>query len=122
VTALDTKILPKVVTLLNKYGKDIDFIVPASQTHNPDTGKVTTVPGTTYTVKGSPPDRYDSRLIDGAAIKADDSRTIIAAQGIQFTPELSMRVEFDSYTWAIAHVMPIYSGESIAAYEIRLRR
>jgi len=122
VTTLDTRILPKVVTILNKYGKDVDFVVPASKTHDPDTGKVTTVPGTTYTVKASPPDKYDSRLIDGAVIKADDARTIIAAQGIQFTPSISMRVEFDSVTWMIKHVMPIYSGNSIAAYEVRLRR
>lgn len=123
VTRLDTKLaINRVPALIEKYGRLVDFVVPSSTVHNAETGEVTVTPGTTYPIKATPPDKYDSRLINGDTVRADDSFILIKGQGLPFTPTLIMRVEFDSLKWNITHITPIYSGELIAAFQLRLRR
>ena len=49
-------------------------------------------------------------------------QTFIAAEDITFEPTVGWEVTFASVTWRIESVKPIYTGDSIALYELQLRR
>jgi len=120
-TRLDDKLLPKVLAIIEDLGKVLTFTTEDCTTINPTTGVKTTTE-TTVDRKGSPPDRYEIKLIDDKRILADDLVTIVAGSGLTFTPENDMKVTFDSKVFKTKNVRPMYSGESIAAFEIGLRR
>jgi len=120
-TPLDTKLIPKVLAVVNKYGKLVDFKVPASKTYDPTTGATTEGEEATHQHKVTPPGWYKETLIPKDLIQQGDLMAILPASGLGFTPTRGYRVEFDSMKFRIEHVAPLYSGDSVAAYELLLR-
>lgn len=122
-TELDDKLLPVALELINKFGKDMTYTVVTTEgTYDPatrsKTGEVSTIyPG----VKSAPPFDYETKDIDGTLIKRGDLKTIVAAKDAVFTPAQNMFVEFDGIKFAATTIKPYYSGDLIAAWEIRLR-
>jgi len=123
-TELDADLVPEVATLINdELGTDAVFKVLTA-------GGVYQLPGSnisapTYsdvTVKITPPSPFGAFLIDGDIIQSGDMKTLIAAQGITFTPVVEQRVVFASQSWRIVSVGPIYSGDLVCAYGLQLRR
>jgi len=109
--------------VLATYGKNASFIVPsnAQSSYDPTTG-IATPSVTTYTVKIAPPELYDAQYANGDTIRIGDAKTIIAASGLPFTPVLGIGLTIDATNWTIVDVQALYSGELIAAYELRIRR
>ena len=123
-TDLDTRLIPRVLELITKYGKDVTFKTFPSATYTPTTGKTTPGAETDYSEKVTPPEPYEDKFIDGEIVQIGDCRVYLAASGLAFTPEKGMEVEFDAegITWRIVRIMPVYTGESIAMYGLQLRR
>src|SRR5262245_60980638 len=78
-TVLDSKIPPRVIATLAKYGKTVTFVEEATDGGDPATGIVTVTSTTSHSVKASPPYAFERRLIDGDLIQADDQRMLIDA-------------------------------------------
>jgi hypothetical protein len=76
----------------------------------------------THQVKASPPAPYNQELVDGDMIRDDDVNMIIAAQGLTWTPAIGWAVTIDAVAFKIMSVKKFYSGASVAAYEMQLRR
>lgn len=121
-TSLDKELLPAVLEIINEVGRDMDFSFPLASSYDPVTGTGSESICKTLTAKVSPPIDYEKRHIDGDSVKRGDSRIFLAAKGLVFTPVVDMGVEFDSISFKAISVLPIYSGEQVAAYEVQLRK
>lgn len=122
-TKLDDKLVPVALKLINKFGKDMSYTVITTEgSYDPATREITGAGDTTYdNVKSAPPEEYTIRFINGDSIKQGDLKTMIAGKDALFTPTNNMYVEFDGLKFAAIVVAPLYSGDLIAAWEIRLR-
>ena len=121
-TALDTKLVPKVLTLLNKVGTDYTFQVPATLVYDPTTQETTKGSPSDVTIKGSPPLNFRSQMVDGSLVRRDDMQVFIAASGLTFTPVEGMRVANGSLQFNTVSANPIRSGDDVCAWELQLRR
>lgn len=119
-TALDTKIIPKVFNLVAKYGKVVTFNSRSGYTYDETEGTATSTI-TSYSKKVTPPDKYDVRYVDGDLIRVGDSRIFLPAQGLEFTPARGESVIVDSESWTIIKANPIYSGDLVCLWELQLR-
>ena len=122
-TRLDTKFVAKTLAMLERTGKAAVFQTYPDADYDPDTGQTTLGDAVDHTHKIIPPYAVDQRLIDGDTVKAGDMETGVAALGLQFTPSPSVtKVLVDGQAWTIIHVQPVYSGDEIALFSLRLRR
>lgn len=123
-TQFDDKFLPLAKRLVDKFGKVVTYEErPDPSSYDPTTGGVDeTIALPTYSVKIAPPDQYKDFFIDGEIIEVGDTKTIIAAQGLEFTPTKGSAFFIDNTVWRIVNIGPLYSGELIAAYVLQLRQ
>lgn len=120
-TALDDKMVPKAFQLIAKLGKLVRFVVVSGGAYDPTTQTMTGETTTNVDAKTSPPTRVSEKLIDGDNVRFGDLVIYLPAQGLTFVPKIEHTVVIDSRTYRILEVGPIYSGEQIALYEIRVR-
>jgi len=121
-TVLDLKLRPKVIALLEKYGKEVTFTVSPEPTYDATTGKNTAGSPTLYVKKVSPPEPCKIEFVAGELTQVGDIEVILGAKDLPFTPVLTMPVTIDGVVWKIVAVRPMYSGELIAAYTLHLRK
>jgi hypothetical protein len=123
-TTLDTKLIPKIFNLVERLGKNVTFETGESEPvdYDPDTGHTTYDTPDSYTRKVTPPEAYENYFIDDDLIKAGDTRVYLPAKDLTFTPELEMKVTIDSIDWVVVNIETIYTGGSVALYELQLRR
>ena len=122
ITIIDKKVLPKVVNILQKYGKQIDYYVYDAYDFDETTG--TGTPGAeTVTRKYSiPPYEVEMKYVDRDLVQVGDMLTGVAGLGLEFTPENGIEVRFDSQIWRVVRYQPIYSGQKIALFLFQLRK
>jgi hypothetical protein len=120
-TALDTTLVPKVQSIINDYGKTITVEVPGLSEYDADSGSVIESGVVTYSVKGTPPENFTSRWIDGDLVKDGDTQVSIAASGLSFTPVNGQTVTIDTDHWKVVRVQTVYTGDDIALYTLQLR-
>ena len=122
-TALDRKFVPKVLSMIEKYGKTVEIKIYTDAVYAPTTGETTLGAYTRYVKKIIPPYPYEQKYVDGDIIKQGDLQTGIAGSGLGFTPEPGLtKITIDSLIWSIVNMQPIYSGEQIALFLLQLRR
>lgn len=121
-TVLDDILVPEVLSVIEEYGVEVDFIVPSTEAYNPTTGETIEGGSTTYTEKVSPPAEYSIRYVGMGGIRAGDNYVILPASGLAFTPIQDMEVVIGSDTWQVVHITEYHSGASIAAYQLLLRK
>ena len=121
-TSLDKTLVPVVLAIINKVGRDMDFTFPRASSYNPVDGVGSEAIRKTLTVKASPPIDFEQRYIDGDSVRRGDVRIFLAASGLAFTPERDMLVKFDNEEFKTVAVLPLHSGEQIAAFELQMRR
>lgn len=114
-TILDAKFLAKVLKILNKYGTDTTFKVVSGGTYSPTTGTTTGSTTTSHTIKASPPSVEYS-------IDSGEESIIIAAKDLPFTPYVRQEVVIKGESYWTTKLIPLYSGDSIAAYEIGVKK
>ncbi len=107
--------------LIERFGATASLETVA-KTDDLATGKVTESVSAN-SVKITPPEPFSVGLIDGTLIEAGDMTTLVAAQGLSAAPVGNRdRLVFANEAWQIVTVDPIYSGDSVAAYRVQLRR
>lgn len=115
-TPLDLKILPKVKSILAKYGTDATFRVVQHQEQHTDEGYVEDMGTLEVTVKCSPPEPADTLFKTGTNTYIGKLGIIIAAKDLIFTPELQMQVTIKGVVYTIDKIMNFDSGDQTAAY------
>lgn len=123
-TELDNEALPLVLETLAEFGKAVVIKIYPSASYSPSTGSTT--PGTAiqYNKKIIPPYPYENKYIDGDIIREGDLQSGIAASGLEFSlekPDLT-RFVIDGFEWLVISAKPVYSGDSIAMYQLHLRK
>ena len=128
-TVLDTKIVPKALAILEKYGMSATLVSRPNVTYDAATGDVASASDTLTSVKIAPPSPVTTRQIDAeASFQPGDAVTYIAASGLAVIPTLQMGIRIPdpdkstSHEWVIVVRTPIYTGDEIALYELGLRR
>ncbi len=122
VTALDTKLVPKVLAMVAKYGKTVVFSQISMNVSRPSRGDHDHKRIRTYSHKVTPPQDVKSNFVDGETVKYGDALIYLPASGLLFTPASGMTVNIDAVKWTLQSVGAIYTGELIALYEIRIRK
>lgn len=120
-TRFDDRLVPKVYDIVQKYGRVATFYV-RTKTEDPNKGTVTFSDPVPYKRRVTPRSDYDLTLVDGDTIKRGDTKVLIAAQGLRFTPSEGMQVDIGDDTWTVISVTPLDPGEKSAAYKLQLRR
>ena len=118
---LDATFRNLAVKLTNDFGGTAT-LETVTKTHIPATG-LTSETVTTQSVKISQPEPFEIGAIDGTLVQEGDMTTLLAAKGLTNVPVANeSRLIFDTETWQITGVDPIYSGDQVAAYQMRLRQ
>jgi hypothetical protein len=120
--ALDAEMRALAVELTDEFGKTVTLRRPGETTFDETTGESTTGSPSTQDVAATPPREYASDQIDGSLIRRGDLRLSVPAKGLTFVPAVFDQVVLDGQTWGIQRVMPKYSGEQAAMYELQVRR
>ena len=118
---LDTKIIPKVLEILTKYGMSITMVEISGGTYDPATGENTGETTTDHSVKIAPPSPGIGYIINDL-VKEGDMETTIATSGLTIDFDNQLEFTLDSKKWKVIHHTPMYSGDSIAAYQLLLRQ
>ena len=96
-------------------------------TYNPSTGDQTELVPDEITVYASPPESYGINEIDGTNIVTGDVKNTIGANPLNIANVAQEELEraeliINGETLKIVAVNPVYSGNSIAAYELQMRK
>lgn len=121
-TALDKDLVPAALEMINEFGRNMEFTDPRVSSYDPVTGTGSESICKTLTAKASPPVDYEQRYIDGDSVQRGDARIFIAASGLAFIPKRDMHVKFDTFEFKAISILPLHSGEQVAAYEVQLRK
>ena len=121
-TALDTKLIPKIATLIAARGMTVVFEVDGVSGYDPATGTGTKTVKIRHSLKVSPPETFSQRYVDGETILMGDANILLPAQSLAFTPKPGILVELLGQDWLIINVSPIMTGEQIGAYQLQIRR
>lgn len=128
-TALDTRLIPKIATIIAAKGKLVSFEVETGGTLNQLTGVPTAGTTTTYAVRVSPPSTpqgsrsaFASELARDSLASSGALEFYIAAQGLLFTPTKGVTVVIDAVDWKIEAIQPIRTGDEIGAYRVLVVR
>lgn len=110
-------LIPTVRTIVNLFGKTVSFQTDAG-TYNPATGKHT-ANETAVSAVVTPPEPV--RKFDGDTDEQrGEIKVFLPAEDLTFTPDLRMRVVIDTKSYRTVRINPIFTGESVALYEIEL--
>lgn len=101
-TALDDRLIPKVLTIIERLGTEVTI-------------------NDTYAVKSTPPYPYSRAFVNGDTIRAEDVLVYLAAQDIPVMPDRGQRVTFDGTNWTVVEVRKILSGQYVVLYALQLR-
>jgi|6_EtaG_2_1085325.scaffolds.fasta_scaffold53249_2 hypothetical protein len=132
--SLDTSMRDAAFDICKDVGRLYDVVNQTSETYDPTTGLAGGISSSTMEILGSPPLGYDDRLIDNNMIhQGDVSITVPFKQtalldldslvyaGLKRSSP-GQRWAFDGDDWTTVAIKPVYSGETIAAYEFQLRK
>lgn len=124
-TVLDIKLVPRVKSIIDKYGKLATFLEQGWTRYDETTGDVTTSGSIRHQRKVVPPSPA-SNYLEGNTV-AGQLVTFVAAQGLEFeiVPLMTMAFGFDTRTeelWTIESVDRIYTGEAIALCQLTLKK
>lgn len=120
-TELDLEIPGLATDLIAEYGKVIGFGRMTPGDYDPSTG-TSTPGGVSGTVKAVVEPYRGQRLLAGL-VEAGDLKLTIAAESFpDGEPTTEDVAEIDDVLYTVVNVMPTYSGELVALYEIQIRR
>lgn len=126
-TALDNKLPPLALKLLNKFGKSILLSVATGSSYNTST-RQNTVTYTSQTVKALVEEFADNLRSIGQNVQKDsmiatrDRKITIPAKGLTNIPKIKDTVIIDSITYTIDQIGSVYSGELVAYYVLRCKK
>lgn len=118
-----SKIVQNVMTTVeNSVDNTVRFVdyvhVTGAPTYNPTTGGQT-VPSTTYEDVRAVLTRFRDRQIDGAAIRQNDLKLLVAKLDLNITPTKADYVNIAGSRWNVVEIM---SDPANALHTLQLRR
>ena len=119
-TSLDVKLVPRVVSLLNKLGKTITLTRELAGAYDPLTLTTTPTGTQVQTVKITPPEAYSDFYVNNTTIQAGDFRCFMSTD-LTWVPKQNDIAEFDGLTFRIIKIQPVFSGDNIVLYGMQLR-
>ncbi len=123
-TELDLEIPGLAAEVINDFGKEITYqrTTADSSNYDPNTGTVPLV-DEPLVIKGIIEPYHGQRMIAGL-VEASDLKVTIAADGLPdgFIPTPEDIANFDDADYKVKNVMPTYSGELVAIYELQVGR
>lgn len=123
-TELDLEIPGLAAEVINDFGKSIVYQrTPTDGSgYDPATGTIALV-GEPVNIKGIVEPYRGQRLMAGL-VEASDLKITIAADGLPdgFLPTPEDIASFDGEDYKVKNVMPTYSGELVAIYELQVGR
>ncbi len=132
-TELDDKLVPGVARILTRVGAAATLTEgPADTDYDPTTGGVVDAPAS-HAVKMTPPSPFNEEAMAGSAqegeadvIRKGDMTTLLSAQLLTAAtvpdPQPGWKLAIRSKTWQVLVVAPIMSGDSVAAWLLKLGR
>jgi hypothetical protein len=132
VTPADTKVAAKLYAKLLVHGTDATFRTFPSLAADYDESSVVEGTPTDFVWKVTPPDftgdggeDLDGTDVEGGEVPKERCEIWMAtangtANAAGFTPVLKMRVQVAAKWWDIIKVTPIWSGDLLAAYGLKL--
>lgn len=118
-TDLDDKLVPKALELINKFGADIVYTRKSTEgTYDPTTGETTGSATASPTVKMTPPFPLEDEYRGESTGEEGNLReSYLAASGLGFVPQKNDSFVWkDGKTYTVVEVLPLYSGEQVAAF------
>ena len=121
-TELDDEIIPEIVALIAEIGVPVT-ITDTPATYVPSTGAMTGGGTVHSNVLATPLAEYRTEFIDGEFIRSGDCEIYVnGPTTIGFTPREGATVLASSFSFRIQKVTALYTGASIAAFALQLRR
>ena len=117
---LDSSLRQAAERLIDAFGGTISYL-RTTETFSADTGKITQSE-TAFTTVASPPEPFRQNRVDGTTIQVGDMKMLLKALNLPFTPTIGDKLIHAGVRWQVVAVMPIYSGELPAVYEVQLRQ
>ncbi|MBW7990040.1 MAG: hypothetical protein FVQ84_08505 [Planctomycetes bacterium] len=121
-TALDDKLVPAALALITKFGISANITTITGNTYDPTTSSTAVGTPVVNAVTITPLVPAANKFIDGDLVKVGDVESFIAGIGLGFTPIPGLLVEVGSDDWKIVRVDTLSSGDSVAAYQMFLRK
>lgn len=127
-TALDKRLIPKINTMVNKYGIDATLeVITSYPSYDTTTMSMTGGATSNESVKLIMAGEYESKYVDGDLIKVGDERAILAAHGLTYLGEDISNVTTlpgttKAQEWEVVTVEPVYTGEKVGLYILQVRR
>ena len=130
-TDLDDRLIPKVKTLAEKYGKQLTFnasTTVSGATYNPATGGMNSPEPSlvVYTYYCTPPAPCKKEWPGGEQTPDGSLETLLPSSGLNATfegtlLEPGLLVEFDDTNHVVTGIDRIYSGDQVAAYQLTMQ-
>jgi hypothetical protein len=122
-TVLDTEMAQLVVDLLTEFGTPVTITRYSSSVMSTTTTGVQLASAAeqSQTVRIAPPEAV-SGFLQGEKQRSEDLMTLMASQGLVWVPAIGDRLVWLGQTYTLRDVVPLVTGDAIAAYEVRLRR
>lgn len=118
--ALDARMRSLAERLVDKFGKPVT-LRRTSSTYNPVTG--TTSETTANHAVNAVVELYEDRLIDGSLVQVGDMRVTVPAASLSVEPSTTTdTLILDGDTWQLVRVLPVWSGEQVATYQLQVRK
>lgn len=107
--------------LISTFGTVGKIITYAATSYDPVTDTTTGGVESETTVICSPPMAYKNAEVDGKRILVSDLRVMVPFASYETQPSTDQRFEIAGNEYAIISVMPIYSGNYAAVWELQIR-
>lgn len=121
-TALDTKLVPKVLALLARLGATATLKTKTAAEYDPTLTSQAIPTGTPDAVKITPPEIRRAHAIAGAGHELR-LLTFVAASGLTTVPVAGKSLlTIGARTYIITAVGDIYTGDEIALYELEVEK
>lgn len=116
-----TRLMAKVLKVLQDIGSTAVFEILTGGTYDPDTALRSGQTPTSVSVRMSPPVSW-SRAYRGAdsSSKQDTSVAYISSSGLTFAPQPGMSFTLAGLSWKIQRVSPYQVKDTIVAYELEI--
>jgi hypothetical protein len=121
--ALDSVFKDLASTLIGALVSNTATLVRAvAADYDPTTGEELNAAVESYSVRITPPEKFDIKEIDGSSILQHDLRTYIAAKDLTTNPETRKdTLSFGNVVYNVVKVTPHYSGDEVCLWELQLR-
>jgi len=117
--SIGTDLQTDVTSLLVDLGVSATF-TPQTKAGNPATGAVTVTPGTSVSVKVTPPTPFELEKLGDNAVRVADLKTYVQYVQVN-SPRVGDTLTLGGVEYKILSVEPVYMGDDIVVFGLDLK-